>query len=155
MVFIASFRRSAIGVWKNNHAAFSNSRRFVDIRTLSTVIFSSSSTTWDNDVRDGKMLPTMMMTAATALVMTTAATLSSTTNTSHCRTANDDGVKNTSNGNRHHRLTPSQVATEDFDELVSSHSHSQISKLPIFTADQVAENNGDDGKPIWVSYGTL
>jgi hypothetical protein len=92
-----------------------------------------------------------MMSAAAALVMTTAATLLTPTNLNDKHTANDD---NSSNDTQNHRLTPSKVANEDFDKLVSGHSESQMSKMPIFTADQVAENNGDDGKPIWVTYGT-
>jgi sulfite oxidase len=48
------------------------------------------------------------------------------------------------------QLTPSHVAKEDFDELQASHD---IDKMPVYTLDQVAENNGSDGKPIWMSYG--
>lgn len=42
------------------------------------------------------------------------------------------------------------VAKEDFDEVQKSHD---IDKMPVYTSDQVAENNGEDGKPIWMSYG--
>jgi hypothetical protein len=92
------------------------------------------------------------MMAAAALVLTTVASLSTTTNRSHSRTANDAASSNDTRS--HQRWTPSQVAKEDFDELVSGHSQTQVNKMPTFTADQVAENNGDDGKPIWVTYGT-
>ena len=47
------------------------------------------------------------------------------------------------------RWTPSEVATENFDEMVTEHP----SGLPVFSADQVAEKNGDDDAPIWVTYG--
>jgi sulfite oxidase len=51
---------------------------------------------------------------------------------------------------RHHHLTPSEVAEESFDEMVKDHG---AKELPVYTSDQVAENNGDDGKPTWMSYG--
>ncbi|KAL3941695.1 MAG: hypothetical protein SGARI_000513 [Bacillariaceae sp.] len=47
------------------------------------------------------------------------------------------------------RWTPSEVATENFDAMVTDHP----SGLPVFTADQVAEKNGDDDSSIWVTYG--
>jgi DMSO/TMAO reductase YedYZ molybdopterin-dependent catalytic subunit/predicted heme/steroid binding protein len=46
--------------------------------------------------------------------------------------------------------TPSSVANDDFDDMVDDYSGKD---LPVFTADQIAENNGDDGKPVWMSYG--
>jgi sulfite oxidase len=51
---------------------------------------------------------------------------------------------------KRHHWTPSEVATEDFDQMANGHSES---KLPVITADQVAENNGEDDKPVWMSYG--
>lgn len=50
---------------------------------------------------------------------------------------------------RHH-WTPSEVAKEDFDDVVQDHGAGK--KLPVYTLDQVADNNGDDGKPVWMSY---
>ena len=47
-------------------------------------------------------------------------------------------------------LTPADVARENFEEVQASHD---ISKMPIYTSDDVAEMNGEDGKPIWMSYG--
>jgi cytochrome b involved in lipid metabolism len=49
-------------------------------------------------------------------------------------------------------LTPSSVAKEDFEAIVESHSEDD---LPIYTADDVAENDGTNGKPIWMSYGGI
>mmetsp|Transcript_56742 Transcript_56742/g.138015 ORF Transcript_56742/g.138015 Transcript_56742/m.138015 type:complete len:647 (+) Transcript_56742:184-2124(+) len=46
--------------------------------------------------------------------------------------------------------TPSSVAKENFDDMVDDYSGKD---LPVFTSDQVAVNNGDDGKPVWMSYG--
>jgi hypothetical protein len=51
---------------------------------------------------------------------------------------------------RHH-WTPSEVAREDFDEVVEAHKLDE--NLSTFSSDKVAENNGEDGKPIWMSYG--
>ena len=46
---------------------------------------------------------------------------------------------------KRHHWTPSEVATENFDEMVDDH---KSSGLPVYTSDQVADMNGDDGKPI-------
>jgi sulfite oxidase len=47
-------------------------------------------------------------------------------------------------------LTPSAVSAEDFEQVQESHD---IDSMPIYTSDQVAENNGDNGSQIWMSYG--
>jgi len=47
-------------------------------------------------------------------------------------------------------LTPANVGGENFEQVQASHD---INSMPIYTSDQVAENNGEDGKPIWMSYG--
>lgn len=52
----------------------------------------------------------------------------------------------------HHHWTPSEVAREDFKKLVDEHEE-QINDSPLYTSDQVAENDGTDGKPVWMSYG--
>jgi cytochrome b involved in lipid metabolism len=46
--------------------------------------------------------------------------------------------------------TPVRVSTETLQEIVDAHD---VDKLPIYTSDQVAERNGEDGKPVWMSYG--
>jgi hypothetical protein len=51
-----------------------------------------------------------------------------------------------------HNWTPSEVAEENFDDVVKEHD---VENLPIFTSDQVAENDGEDGKRIWMSYGGI
>eukprot|EP00980_Cylindrotheca_fusiformis_P014432 scaffold3844_cov105-Cylindrotheca_fusiformis.AAC.8 len=48
--------------------------------------------------------------------------------------------------------TPSSVADDDLDELVLHHDDSMES-YPVYTAEQVAENDGTNGKPVWMSYG--
>jgi predicted heme/steroid binding protein len=49
-----------------------------------------------------------------------------------------------------HHWTPAEVAKEDFGNVVEAHD---IDKFPVYTSDQVAVNDGQDGKPIWMSYG--
>ncbi len=49
-------------------------------------------------------------------------------------------------------LTPSSVAKIDLDAVVASHS---MDNLPIYTAEHVSNNDGTDGKPIWMSYGGI
>jgi hypothetical protein len=50
-----------------------------------------------------------------------------------------------------HHWTPSEVAKEDFDDVVKHHDH--MEDYPVYTSEQIAENDGTDGKPIWMSYG--
>jgi cytochrome b involved in lipid metabolism len=48
-------------------------------------------------------------------------------------------------------LTPSDVARQDFAQVMASHD--DIESMPIYTAEQVAANNGENGTPIWLTYG--
>lgn len=50
----------------------------------------------------------------------------------------------------HYHLTPADVAVEDFGLVQKSHD---IDSMPEFTSQQVAEYDGEDGKPIYMSYG--
>lgn len=47
-------------------------------------------------------------------------------------------------------VTVSRVAHENLEELDAS---IDFDSLPVYTSEQVAHNNGDDGRPIWMSYG--
>jgi cytochrome b involved in lipid metabolism len=49
-----------------------------------------------------------------------------------------------------HHWTPAEVADENFDDVIDSHD---INKFPVYTSEQVAEKDGEDGKPVWMSYG--
>jgi hypothetical protein len=49
-----------------------------------------------------------------------------------------------------HHWTPAEVAAENFDDVIHSHD---MNKFPEYTSDQVAEKDGEDGKPVWMSYG--
>lgn len=46
--------------------------------------------------------------------------------------------------------TPSVVGSEDIEEVTSFHN---IDDLPVYSSEQVAENDGQDGKPNWMTYG--
>ena len=50
------------------------------------------------------------------------------------------------------KLTPTQVATEAFP-TGGEKPGDDDEEHPVYTSDQVAENDGTDGKPIWMSYG--
>jgi hypothetical protein len=50
----------------------------------------------------------------------------------------------------HPHFTPSQVAKEAFP---TGEDDDEMQKYPVFSSDQVAENDGSDGKPIWMSVG--
>ena len=50
----------------------------------------------------------------------------------------------------HPHFTPSQVANEAFPKG-DENDEDEMQKYPIFTSDQVAENDGTDGKPVWMS----
>lgn len=47
-------------------------------------------------------------------------------------------------------LTPSDVGKENFLDTVNAHD---VDSMPVYTSDQVAANNGDDGTPVWMTYG--
>jgi cytochrome b involved in lipid metabolism len=47
-------------------------------------------------------------------------------------------------------VTPSDVAKEDFEKVQESHD---IDSMPIYTSDQVAQHDGQNGKKMWMSYG--
>jgi cytochrome b involved in lipid metabolism len=72
------------------------------------------------------------MTAA-AVVALAAATVVTTTSTADC-----------------HENTPSVVAEEDLEQVTSLH---EMDNLPVYSSDQVAQHNGEDGTRIWMTYG--
>ena len=47
-------------------------------------------------------------------------------------------------------VTPSSVAGEDFEALQGSHD---LDQMPVYTADEMSQRNGENGTPIWMSYG--
>jgi predicted heme/steroid binding protein len=47
-------------------------------------------------------------------------------------------------------VTPSDVDKEDFEKYQESHD---IDSMPIYTSEQVAENDGQNGTSMWMSYG--
>ena len=36
-----------------------------------------------------------------------------------------------------------------------SNAEPDVDKMPVYTSDQVAERNGEDGKQVWMSYGGI
>ena len=66
-------------------------------------------------------------------------------------TTNCEAKKRNKQGAEHH-WTPSEVAKEDFDEVVEGHD---LKEMPTYTSDEVRENDGEDGKRIWMSYGGI
>ena len=50
----------------------------------------------------------------------------------------------------HNELSPANVGRDDNDEVTADHD---MDEMPIYTADQVAKNNGEDGRPVWMTYG--
>lgn len=50
----------------------------------------------------------------------------------------------------HDHLTPSDVAKEDFEKYQESHD---IDSMPIYSSEQVAEHDGQNGTSMWMSYG--
>eukprot|EP00977_Amphora_coffeiformis_P003825 scaffold766_cov179-Amphora_coffeaeformis.AAC.8 len=73
-----------------------------------------------------------------------AALLSSAFGLGYMATHCDAGHKN------HDDLTPAHVAKENFQDVVSSHD---VDSMPIYTLEEVAKNNGENGRPIWMTYG--
>ena len=61
-------------------------------------------------------------------------------------------AKKRNNQGAEHHWTPSEVAKEDFDEVVEGHD---LKEMPTYTSDEVRENDGEDGKRIWMSYGGI
>jgi sulfite oxidase len=48
-------------------------------------------------------------------------------------------------------FTPASVAKEDWP----TSDESSLNDLPIYTSRQLAENNGENGRPVWMSYGGI
>lgn len=47
-------------------------------------------------------------------------------------------------------LTPAHVAKENFQDVVNSHD---VDSMPIYSLEEVSKNNGENGKPVWMTYG--
>ena len=53
---------------------------------------------------------------------------------------------------RQESVTPAQVSVEDFEKLRDAQD---IDALPVYTMAQVSANNGQNGKPMWMTYGGI
>lgn len=83
--------------------------------------------------------------ALTALVAAASAVSASATDCEAAETTK--GAVPVASSFAQHHFTPVQVAQETFPAAEETEDH------PIYTSDQVAENDGRDGKRIWMSYG--
>ena len=126
-----------------------NSRFFASVSATEKLISSRNG---------GSSSTTTSATSAAASVATAAGLLlaASVASTVDC----DDGHNN----NKNNSLTPASVATENLMDLINSHiiddennededETNNNNNYPIYTAEQVAVNNGENGKPIWMTYG--
>lgn len=88
-------------------------------------------------------------TSATAVLAASLLAIGATLSTVDCEEAKKK-KKSKKNKKKKQReeLSPSKVSDDDIEKSPPS-----LEDLPEYTADQVAVNNGDDGKPIWMSYG--
>jgi len=50
-------------------------------------------------------------------------------------------------------LSPSRVGAEDAGKVFEDAL--DVNDLPVYTADQVSANNGEDGRPVWMTYGGI
>jgi cytochrome b involved in lipid metabolism len=75
---------------------------------------------------------------------------SNSNNTTKCDASTTSSSGPTSNVDHHEHFTPASVAKENFQDIVNAHD---IDSMPVYTAEQVAQNNGTDGTPIWMTYG--
>ena len=119
-------------------------RQFSSLSTSRWIAPALTTTKFNNSSEEDATTRIAQYAAMTAAIAATAllggASVTTTTSSS----------SSTSSCEKGHHWTPSEVATEDFNAMANEHSES---KLPVITADQVAENNGEDGKPVWMSYG--
>lgn len=93
--------------------------------------------------REGR-IPPLVLAAATLLA---AAAASAATTASAVTLCDEESSSSSAHSSS---FTPSSVAREDFQAVVSSHN---IDDMPVYSAEQLAENDGTDGKPMWMSYG--
>jgi sulfite oxidase len=96
-------------------------------------------------------------TLSLALVVAAAAAVTASSGMAYCDNAPDSSSRKASKKDKKHRkksrseLSVSHVSndTREDDETEDAYYES----LPVYTSDQVAENNGQDGKPVWMTYG--
>jgi sulfite oxidase len=50
------------------------------------------------------------------------------------------------------KFTPSSVAKEDLESMVEQHN---VEDLPVLTSEEVAQRDGSNGTPVWMSYGGI
>ncbi|GAX21604.1 sulfite oxidase [Fistulifera solaris] len=114
---------------KTRHVAILSRR--INSRSVLTAPFASRS----HENHNSFYFITVATAASTGIFLTS--------QTAKCDKGETEKLKN---------VTVSQVAKEDLDELDSS---IDFDHLPIYSSGDVARNNGEDGRPIWMSYGGI
>ena len=105
------------------------------VSTLSTVV---------NDDRNTHLNDVLVAAVALLAVTSTATAVQCESSKSKSKSkSKPDSVE-------HFHLNPADVGKENFEAVQASHN---VDTMPIYSSEQVAERNGEDGKPIWMSYG--
>ena len=144
------------GAWRGNSSTVSSIQTSPTRITTTTKIgskrwASSLSALTGSQQQQDKMFHDPLTVAASALLaFGLVATSDFSSSSSHTASCDDAGLFNLAPGIPHHHWTPAEVAKEDYTTVTQEHD---IDKLPVFTSDEVAQNDGQDGKPIWMSYG--
>ena len=149
-------------------SSFPVSTRAATKNAIVAMSTTASSDSFENPA--SSFAPTAAVATAAAIFATlfaTSTSLSSSTATSKTTAcdeapADDDSIDPTTTTNVDNlsnpystpkpSWTPASVANDKFDDVVK-HSETEIDNFPVYTSEQVAENDGSDGKPIWMSYG--
>ncbi|EEC50222.1 predicted protein [Phaeodactylum tricornutum CCAP 1055/1] len=134
---LSSFQKSSVGA-----CVLSGTRRVstAHVRCVSVAALSHFAGN-DNASLSSKC---SLMNVAAAAAAATATILTWAGATSLC----DSNAKPMSTEDSH--LTPSEVGKEDFEEFQASHD---INSMPVYSLEEIAEKNGENGNPIWMSYG--
>jgi cytochrome b involved in lipid metabolism len=114
-----------------------------------TWIYSSNATTTRcDDTSRNNLITTSSSTIAdpTVETRTAATTITSPTDTTTVKATSTTTATGTT------ILSPPVVAKEDFEQIQQLNT---IEELPIYTIEQLADQNGENGKSIWMSYGGI
>jgi len=131
------------------------------VAPLSFVSSNYSSSESNNDTTNGSFFWRQAATATAATAMVASACLFShpttwcdaaASSSSSSETKIKTKPKTKKKPSRKESVTPAQVSVEDFETLRDSQD---LDQLPVYTMAQVAENNGQDGKPMWMTYGGI
>ncbi|GKY93840.1 hypothetical protein MPSEU_000350900 [Mayamaea pseudoterrestris] len=74
-----------------------------------------------------------------------------TTTTTNCEQAPSNDKETKNRRKTRSNLSPAYVANDERDD--SDEEDAYYASLPVYTSEQVSENNGQDGTPMWMTYG--